>query len=62
MIPRFLHRILLAAPGTIGTYYNAYTNYRWGDPYLRLVAALADRNRLAIDIGALICRMAHWCR
>ena len=52
MIPRFLHRILLDAPGVIGAYYNGYVTYRWGDPYLRLVASLADRNRLAVDVGA----------
>jgi FkbM family methyltransferase len=40
------------APGAIGTYYNAYKTYRWGDPYLRLIASISDRSRLAIDVGA----------
>ena len=52
MIPGFLDRALAAAPGTVGRYYNAYKAYRWGDPYIRLVAALADRTRFAVDIGA----------
>ena len=32
--------------------YNAYKTYRWGDPYLRLIASLANPPRLAVDIGA----------
>ena len=52
MIPRILDRVLADAPGTIGSYYNAYKAYRWGDPYIRLIASLADRARLAVDIGA----------
>ena len=39
-------------PGTIGACYNAYKAYRWGDPYIRLVATLADPRRLSIDVGA----------
>jgi FkbM family methyltransferase len=52
MIPRLLDRALADAPGTIGSYYNAYKAYRWGDPYIRLIASLADRGRLAVDVGA----------
>jgi FkbM family methyltransferase len=52
MIPGFLDRILSDIPGEAGAYYNAYKTYRWGDPYLRLIASLADRSRLAIDVGA----------
>jgi FkbM family methyltransferase len=52
MIPRFLDRMLLNAPGSAGAYYNAYKTYRWGDPYLRLISSLADRSRIAIDVGA----------
>lgn len=52
MIPRFLNRALADAPGPIAAYYSAYKAYRWGDPYIRLVASLADRRRLAIDVGA----------
>jgi FkbM family methyltransferase len=44
--------VLSDAPGEIGAYYNAYKTYRWGDPYLRLIASLADRSKLAIDVGA----------
>ena len=52
MIPRFLNRVLSDSPGKIGVYYNAYKAYRWGDPYIRLVAFLADRSRLSVDVGA----------
>ncbi len=52
MIPSSIDRVLADAPGAIGAYYNAYKTYRWGDPYLRLIASLADRSRLAVDIGA----------
>src|SRR5260221_9656663 len=52
VIPRFFDRILSDAPGAVGAYYNAYKTYRWGDPYLRLIASLADRSRLAVDVGA----------
>ena len=52
MIPRFLDRALSLLPSPIATYYSAYKAYRWGDPYIRLVASLADRQRLAIDVGA----------
>ena len=52
MIPQFLDRVLSDAPGAIGAYYSAYKAYRWGDPYVRLIASLADRSRLAIDVGA----------
>lgn len=52
MIPRFLDQILSNAPGAVGAYYDAYKTYRWGDPYVRLIASLADRSRLAIDVGA----------
>ncbi len=52
MIPRFLDRTLTNAPGSIGAYYNAYKAYRWGDPYIRLIASLADPKRLAVDVGA----------
>ena len=52
MVPCFIDRMLASAPGNIGAYYNAYKAYRWGDPYIRLVASLADRQRLAVDVGA----------
>ncbi|MDE2200307.1 MAG: FkbM family methyltransferase [Rhodospirillales bacterium] len=52
MIPRFMDRLLSDASGPVGTWYGAYKAYRWGDPYIRLVASLADRARLAIDVGA----------
>lgn len=52
MIPRVIDRVLSEAPGAFGVYYNAYKTYRWGDPYLRLIASLADPARLAVDIGA----------
>lgn len=52
MVPRFIDRALSNAPGAVGAYYNAYKDFRWGDPYVRLVASLADRARLAVDIGA----------
>jgi FkbM family methyltransferase len=52
VIPRFFDRILSDVPGAVGAYYNAYKTYRWGDPYLRLIASLADRSRLAVDVGA----------
>jgi len=52
MIPRVLDRMLLDAPGAVGAYYSAYKTYRWGDPYVRLIASLADPTRLAIDVGA----------
>jgi FkbM family methyltransferase len=52
VIPRFIDRVLSDAPGQVGAYYNAYKTYRWGDPYLRLIASLADRSRLSIDVGA----------
>lgn len=52
MIPPIIDRFLSDAPGELGAYYNAYKVYRWGDPYLRLVASLADRSKLAVDVGA----------
>ena len=52
VIPGFIDRVLADAPGEVGAYYNAYKTYRWGDPYLRLIASLADRSRLAVDVGA----------
>src|SRR3984885_4727896 len=52
MIPRRVDRMLSDAPGSLGAYYHAYKAYRWGDPYLRLIYALADRSRLAVDVGA----------
>ena len=52
MIPPFLDRALSDAPGAVGAYYSAYKAYRWGDPYVRLVSSLADRSRLALDVGA----------
>ena len=52
MIPRSVDRALAGAPGLVGNYYNAYKAYRWGDPYIRLIAGLADPRRLAIDVGA----------
>jgi FkbM family methyltransferase len=52
MISPVIDRLLSKAPGEIGAYYNAYKNYRWGDPYLRQISVLADRSRLAIDVGA----------
>ncbi len=52
MIPKFLDTRLSDAPGAIGAYYAAYKTYRWGDPYVRLVASLADKSRAAIDVGA----------
>ena len=52
MIPHFIDQMLETAPGAVGAYYNAYKTYRWGDPYIRLIAHLADPGRLAIDVGA----------
>ena len=52
MIPRRIDRMLSDAPGSLGAYYHAYKAYRWGDPYLHLVYTLADRSRLAVDVGA----------
>lgn len=52
MIPRIIDRLLLSAPGAVGAYYDGYKTYRWGDPYLRLIASLADKSRLAVDVGA----------
>jgi FkbM family methyltransferase len=52
MIPGFVDRLLSNAPGRIGALYHGYRDYRWGDPHLRLVAALADPKRLGVDIGA----------
>lgn len=52
MLPRFVDRILSNAPRPFGANYNAYKAYRWGDPYLRLISPLADRSRLAVDVGA----------
>lgn len=52
MISRKIDHILSNTPGEIGACYCAYKAWRWGDPYVRLVARLADRSRLAVDIGA----------
>jgi FkbM family methyltransferase len=52
MIPAFIDRALDQAPGEIGSWYAAYKDYRWGDPYARLVSSLADASRLAVDVGA----------
>lgn len=52
MIPRSIDRVLSDWPGAIGTRYRAYRVWRWGDPYVRLVPLLADRLRLAVDVGA----------
>ena len=52
MIPRIIDRVLSDAPGAVGVYYNAYKSYRWGDPYIHLIASLADRSRVAVDVGA----------
>jgi FkbM family methyltransferase len=54
VIPRVVDRILSGAPGEVGSYYAAYKTYRWGDPHLRLISSLADRTRLAVDVGAHI--------
>jgi FkbM family methyltransferase len=52
MIGRLLDPLLADAPGGLGAWYGAYKTWRWGDPYVRLVATLADRRRLAVDVGA----------
>ena len=52
MVPAVIDRLLASSPGTLGCWYNAYKAYRWGDPYIRLISSLADKTRLAIDIGA----------
>jgi FkbM family methyltransferase len=52
MLPPLVDRILSDAPGSLGACYNAYKAYRWGDPYVRLIHSLADRSRLAVDVGA----------
>jgi hypothetical protein len=52
VIPRIIDRVLSDAPGAVGAYYNAYKSYRWGDPYIHLIASLADRSQVAVDVGA----------
>ena len=52
MIPRIVSDFLSQRRGPVGAWYNAYCEYRWGDPCLRLISSLADRKRLAIDVGA----------
>lgn len=52
MIPRFINDVLSENRGAIGAWYNAYREYRWGDPCLRQISSLADRNRVALDVGA----------
>ena len=52
MIPKSIDGVLLKTSGPVGAFYNAYKTWRWGDPYVRLVASLVDHRRLAIDIGA----------
>jgi FkbM family methyltransferase len=52
MIPKLIDGALLRTSGPVGAYYSAYKTWRWGDPYVRLVASLVDRRHLAIDIGA----------
>lgn len=52
MIPPAVSRWLAARPGPIGAYASAYREWRWGDPYVRLVRHLCDPRRASIDIGA----------
>jgi FkbM family methyltransferase len=52
MIPRSLSRWLADRPGPIGASITAYREWRWGDPYLRLLRPLCDPRRASVDVGA----------
>lgn len=52
MIPRRISRWLADRPGPVGAHASAYREWRWGDPYVRLLRYLCDRRRTSIDIGA----------
>ena len=52
MIPRSLHRALLNLPVRWAKHYEAYCNWRWSDPTLRVLPSLCSKKKVSIDIGA----------
>jgi FkbM family methyltransferase len=54
MIPRRVLRWLAEQSGPVGARASAYRDWRWGDPYLRLVRHLCDRRRASVDVGAYV--------
>jgi FkbM family methyltransferase len=52
MIPPPVSRWLASRPGPVGARASAYREWRWGDPYVRLLRYLCDSHRTSIDVGA----------
>lgn len=68
MIRAFVDRVLLQSPRPIARRYRGYKWWRWGERELHFVAALCDRHKLSIDVGAnrgmytyFMGRMSHHC-
>jgi FkbM family methyltransferase len=62
LIPSAIDRLLSKNQGPLGAHYCAYKEYRWGDPYLRLVRELAAPDRISVDVGAHVGDWTYFMR